>query len=90
MTVNKFYLSDAYPNPFNPSTKISFSVVENSNTTLKIYNSLGQIVSTIFNGMAETGKYYSIDFKAENLSSGIYFAVLESSNNSITKETNPP
>ena len=86
MTVNKFYLSDAYPNPFNPSTKISFSVVENSNTTLKIYNSLGQIVSTIFNGMAESGKYYSIDFRAENLSSGIYFAVLESSNNSITKK----
>jgi hypothetical protein len=86
MTVNKFYLSEAYPNPFNPSTKISFSVEKNANTTLKIYNSLGQLVSTIFNGMAETGKNYSFVFSAENLSSGIYFSVLESSNNLITKK----
>jgi hypothetical protein len=86
MTVNKFYLSEAYPNPFNPSTKINFSVEKNANTTLKIYNSLGQLVGTIFNGMAESGKYYSIDFRAENLSSGIYFSVLESSNNLITKK----
>ena len=86
MTVNKFYLSEAYPNPFNPSTKINFSVEKNANTTLKIYNSLGQLVNTIFNGMAESGKYYSIDFRAENLSSGVYFSVLESSNNLITKK----
>ena len=86
MLVNKFFLSEAYPNPFNPSTKISFSVEKNANTTLKIYNSLGQVVKTIYNGIAEPGKFYSIDFSAENLSSGIYFAVLENSNNSITKK----
>jgi hypothetical protein len=84
--LNKFYLSEAYPNPFNPGTKISFSVAANSNTTLKIYNSLGQVVRTIFNRMAESGKIYSIDFNAENLSSGIYFAVLEGLNNSLTKK----
>jgi hypothetical protein len=86
MIVNKFFLSEAYPNPFNPSTKISFSVEKNAITTLKIYNSLGQLVSTIFNGMAETGKNYTIDFNAENLSSGVYFTILESSGHSISKK----
>ena len=86
MTINKFYLSEAFPNPFNPSTKLSFSVTENSKTSLKIYNSLGQLVSTIFNDLAEAGEHYSFDFSANNLSSGVYFAVLESSNKLITKK----
>lgn len=83
---NQFYLSDAYPNPFNPNTKINFSVSENSFTTLKVYNSIGQLVKTIFSGMAEVGKNYVIDFSAENLTSGIYFTILESANNSISKK----
>ena len=86
ITVTEFYLSEAYPNPFNPSTKINFTVAENSITTLKIYNSLGQLVNTIFNGLAESGKNYSIIFSGDNLTSGIYFAVLESSTQILTKK----
>ena len=83
---NEFTLSEAYPNPFNPSTKINFTVAENSMTTLKIYNSLGQLVNTLFNGIAESGKNYDVIFSGDELTSGIYFAVLESSIQILTKK----
>jgi hypothetical protein len=86
ITVGQYYLSEAYPNPFNPSTNINFTVAENSITTLKIYNSLGQLVNTIFNGIAESGKDYNVIFSGDNLSNGIYFAVLESANKLLTKK----
>ena len=73
-----------YPNPFNPSTKVQFTVPENGNVRLSVYNVLGQEVATLFNGTAESGNLYTTNFNASRMSSGIYFSVLEFGNQRIT------
>ena len=69
----EFTLSQNYPNPFNPETSIRFSVKDNVRATLRVYDMIGQEVATLFDGVAEAGQYYSVKFRAENLSSGLYF-----------------
>jgi hypothetical protein len=66
-----------YPNPFNPSTTIKFALPEKTNVGLSVYNSLGQKVADVFRGELDEG-YHEIEFRASNLSSGIYFYRLES------------
>lgn len=68
----------SYPNPFNPSTNISFTVETSGHATLKVFNVLGQEVATLFNGDLEAGVENTVMFNAGRLSSGIYFSVLES------------
>ena len=68
-----FVLEQNYPNPFNPRTTIRFILAETQNAELKIFDILGNQVTTLFNGLADGGKVYEIDFDAINLSSGIYF-----------------
>jgi hypothetical protein len=72
-----FELSQNYPNPFNPSTNIQFTVPADGRATLKIFNTVGQEVATLFNGEAAAGKYNQVQFNASNLASGIYFSRLE-------------
>lgn len=81
-----FSLSQNFPNPFNPSTSISFTVAKNELVTLKVYNTLGQEVASLFNAQAETGKTYNVSFDASKLTSGIYFYQLNHGSNSITKK----
>ena len=75
-----FSLSQNFPNPFNPSTKISFSLAEPSLATVEVYNTLGQRVATLFSGAADAGRLYVRDFDASNLSNGVYFCRLRSQN----------
>lgn len=70
-----------YPNPFNASTKIVFNLKNDAYTTLKVYNSLGAEVATLFEGIAKKGYNY-FDFNSFNFSSGIYYCKL-SCNNTI-------
>jgi len=70
--IDEFKLNQNFPNPFNPSTKISFQLPNNEFVTLKIYDVVGQEVKTLVNSKMEKGKY-DIDFNASQLSSGIYF-----------------
>ncbi|RNC83402.1 MAG: T9SS C-terminal target domain-containing protein [Balneola sp.] len=70
-----YSLSNNYPNPFNPSTKISFALPEQSNVELTIYNTMGQLVSTLQNGSLGEGSY-EITFDAGALPSGLYIARL--------------
>jgi len=69
ITENKI---DNYPNPFNPSTVITYQIVNPGYVTLKIYDNLGREVVTLVNEEKNAGKYY-LSFDGTNLSSGIYF-----------------
>ncbi len=73
----QFKLYQNYPNPFNPTTKIEFTVLNKGETTVKIYNVLGQQVATLFSGNAQPGKKYTVEFNGASLPSGIYFSVLQ-------------
>ena len=73
----EFELMQNYPNPFNPSTTIKFTLDKPGVTTLKIFNTLGQEIATLFNSQADAGHVYSINFNALNLASGIYFYQLK-------------
>lgn len=83
--VSEFTLEQNYPNPFNPSTKISYQLPVNGKVSLKIYDILGNEISTLINEYKEAGKY-EIDFNAINLPSGIYVYKLEAGGNSIAKK----
>lgn len=71
-TINEFLLSSNYPNPFNPSTKISYQIPSNMYVSLKVYNSLGQEIQELVNQYQGYGSY-TVEFNANNLPSGIYF-----------------
>ncbi|NWF89255.1 MAG: PQQ-dependent sugar dehydrogenase [Ignavibacteriaceae bacterium] len=67
-----FQLNQNYPNPFNPTTNIEYAINRRQTITLKIYDSLGHDIETLVSGEKDAG-YYSVDFQASNLSSGVYF-----------------
>jgi predicted acyl esterase len=69
---DKFELAQNYPNPFNPATTINYSIPSAGNISLKIYDIAGREVASLVNGYMESG-IHSINFNAQNLSSGIYF-----------------
>jgi Secretion system C-terminal sorting domain len=81
-----FSLAQNYPNPFNPSTKIEFTVGENGRATLRVYNTIGQMVGTLFDGVAESGTLYQATFDASHLASGMYFSVLQAGKQRIVKK----
>jgi hypothetical protein len=73
-----------YPNPFNPVTKIDFTIpsfgqdgILSYNTSLKIYNILGNEIVTLINEIKSPGNY-TVEFDGANLPSGVYFAKLSS------------
>ncbi len=72
-----FELKQNYPNPFNPTTTIEFTIPKDGMTTLKIYNSIGQEVTTLVNEELKAGEYHQAIFNAQNFASGVYFARLQ-------------
>ena len=67
-----FSLSQNFPNPFNPSTKIRFDIQKASNVKLVVYNSLGKEISTLVNENLNAGTYET-DFNGAGYNSGVYF-----------------
>ena len=80
-----FGLEQNYPNPFNPSTIINYSIRESGLVNLSVYNTLGQKVGNIVNKTQNPGNY-SVNFEAQNLSSGVYFYTLKTNNFTQTKK----
>ena len=83
--INTFQLSQNYPNPWNPSTTIKYSIAKEGNVKLTVYNAIGSKVATIVNEYKPAGNY-SVQFSGNNLASGIYFYRLESGNYSDAKK----
>lgn len=80
-----YSLFQNFPNPFNPSTKISYSLKEKSKVQMIVYDMLGREVDILVNQIQDAGNY-SVNFSAAALSSGIYFYTLVTRNNLITKK----
>lgn len=76
-TPGNFSLSQNFPNPFNPETKINFQIPTSGNVTLKVYDNSGKTVATLINSSMDAG-YHTATFNASSLPSGVYFYKLES------------
>ncbi|RJQ57265.1 MAG: T9SS C-terminal target domain-containing protein [Stygiobacter sp.] len=74
-----------YPNPFNPSTRISFTLKERGKVSLKVYDILGKEVANLADGFFESGKHVTA-FDGSNLASGVYFYRLVTPNATISKK----
>jgi hypothetical protein len=84
-SVNSYSLSNNYPNPFNPSTKISWQLPVRGQVSLKVYDVLGNEVATLVNEEKPAG-IYEVAFNASDLSSGVYFYQLKTGNFISTKK----
>jgi hypothetical protein len=67
-----FTLQQNFPNPFNPSTTIGFALPEESDVSLEVYNTSGQLITTLLSGKLGRG-YHSIVWEAGKMPSGVYF-----------------
>ena len=80
------YFLTAYPNPFNPGTTISWHSPVGSWQTIKIFNTLGQEVETIVNEYLEAGNHSKLYIANSTLTSGVYFAILNSNSGIISTQ----
>ncbi len=83
---DNYYVSNAYPNPFNPSTSFQFGLPEESYVRLIIIDLSGQVVETIVKGSVLSAGNYINHFVADNLTSGIYLYLL-SANSTISDKS---
>lgn len=82
----EFSLYQNFPNPFNPATEIKFSIPDNRQVNLIIYNSLGEVVTKIIDNKMMQPGIHKIMFDAQDLSSGVYLYALSQGKNIITKK----
>jgi len=74
--VSEFALHPPSPNPFNPETRLSFTLPEAGYTSLVVYDVQGKEITRLADGWSEAGAH-NLTFNAASLSSGVYFAVLQ-------------
>jgi len=87
--VNNFKLYQNYPNPFNPSTTIKYKILKSSYVRIEIMDMLGRAIQELVNEKQVLGTY-EVNFKSENLGSGIYFyrlTVIDNNLNTVFSET---
>ncbi len=80
----KYRLNTNYPNPFNPKTKISYSLAKSGITKLTVYDVLGRLMNVMVNEYKSAGEY-TVEFNGSHLSSGVYIYRLESNDFMDTK-----
>jgi len=78
-SASQFTLNAAYPNPFNPSTSISYSLTDNNQVRVEIYNINGKLVETLVNEY-QTAGLHQIMWNAAGQSSGVYFIKVTAQN----------
>jgi len=78
-------LVTAYPNPFNPATKISFTLPEAGQVNLTVFNASGEIIADLLNTQMQSGTHSAV-FNAANLNSGVYFYKLTIDGNSVIRK----
>lgn len=83
-TIYKTELAN-YPNPFNPSTKIQFTIPKDDFVKLYVYDLSGRLIKNLIDGYTTAGNH-NITFDGSNLSSGVYFYTLQTSSNKITNK----
>ncbi|RJP62761.1 MAG: T9SS C-terminal target domain-containing protein [Ignavibacteriales bacterium] len=83
---DKFVLENAFPNPFNPSTTIKFSIAKDGNVNLKIFDILGQSVKTILNNEYKNMGTYEFNVDMNGFANGLYFYTLQQDEQQITKK----
>ena len=81
----QFALEQNYPNPFNPSTSITYQVSKAGLVTIKVYNLLGQEVTSLVNEEKVPGTY-RVTWNAEGIPSGVYFYTMNSSSFAATRQ----
>ncbi|MFZ4592154.1 MAG: T9SS type A sorting domain-containing protein, partial [Ignavibacteria bacterium] len=82
---SQYSLSQNFPNPFNPSTKITFGMSKSGNAELTVFDITGKAVKTLLNKQLSAGTY-TVDFNASELPSGAYFYRLEANGFSETRK----
>ena len=75
-----FGLGDAYPNPFNPTTSVELAMPADGFVSVKVYNLMGQVVTTLHEGNL-TANTYSFVWDAADVASGMYFLKAETTGN---------
>ena len=83
--VNSFSLNQNYPNPFNPVTTIKYSIPRISRIVIKIYDVLGNEITTLIDEEKPVGTY-ELNWNADNLTSGVYFYQLKAGDFVETKK----
>ncbi len=83
--VHRYNLENAYPNPFNPTTSIRYEIPRADRVVLKLYDSNGRLVETLFDGTSIAGKHTQM-IDATKLASGMYFVKMNSGNFNATKK----
>ncbi len=73
--LDEYLLLQNYPNPFNPVTEITFKIPETGIVKLNVYDPLGNLVATLYDGSVKAG-IHSVSFDATNLTSGVYIYTL--------------
>ena len=81
----EFELSQNFPNPFNPSTIINYTIRQPSMVILKVYNIVGQEIQTLVDNYQAAGNY-QVTLNAQNLSSGVYFYRLQSNSSTLMRK----
>ena len=82
----KFKLGQNYPNSFNPTTKIDFALPIDGRVSLKVYDIVGRLITTLINNEYRTADYYTVEFNGSNFASGVYFYQLITEKNIATKK----
>ncbi len=82
---SKFELSQNYPNPFNPSTSINFNLPVDGKVSIRLFDMSGKEVAVLVNEVKSAG-YYSVNFNAASLSSGVYFYAITANNFTATRK----